>query len=203
LDYEQEGDSPEHGDEGDEYAVVAFAHTGADPGAVVVELLDAGVALKAVGGAGRTVDEAGGAELEFEHVGLDGSDEDVLAVGHAARSVVTADRYGLLLLFFELPQYLGYDPGVASPEYDECDLEADVQQDGEHEQGKWGLPGADHVVEDHDEPGEQVGAQVLEGLGEEELAAGVVVVVVGDVGDLVGFEVLGAGPFIFLRHMML
>lgn len=62
---DEEVDAGEGGtvDEGEVRLVVAAADAGADPGAVVVELLDAGVADGAVGAARRAVEAAGRAVL--------------------------------------------------------------------------------------------------------------------------------------------
>ena len=57
--------------ESEEVLVVPLADASANPRAVVVEALDASVALVAVGGPRRAVDETSRTELESQQMGLD------------------------------------------------------------------------------------------------------------------------------------
>lgn len=112
LDQHQQGQQPQGEYEGEEEGVVALPHAGTDPGAVVVEPLHAHVAVVAVRSARRAEDEAVGAELNLQRVGLDGHPEYPLVVPDRPTQVVPSDGDHLQILPFVVAKDLGDDARV-------------------------------------------------------------------------------------------
>lgn len=95
---------------------------------MVVEPFDAHVALVAMGRSGRPVDVAGLAELYLKRVRFDGHLVDILFVSDRVVSVAPTHWDLFQLLTFVFPEDLGDEAGVPEPDYQEHNLNDEIDE---------------------------------------------------------------------------